>query len=249
MAQINKYANGKIYKITDVGYTKCYIGSTVQPLSVRMAGHKRMFKQYLDGLKNFVSSFSLFEEFGLENCKIELLEECSCENKEQLLQKEGEHIKSATCVNKLVAGRTKQESRRANYLKHQDKRRQYTKEYYSQHKAEIQEYKKDYQQKHRVKLSEAHKDFYKKNKSHIQETQKEYYSQNKDKILEYHKEYNNTHKAELQAKGQRYYLKNKDQITEKRKEKIECSICQASIRKSDIARHQKSNKCQTYNES
>jgi hypothetical protein len=249
MAQINKYANGKIYKITDVGNTKCYIGSTVQPLSVRMAGHKRMFKQYLDGLKNFVSSFSLFEEFGFENCKIELLEECPCENIEQLLQKEGEHIKSVVCVNKLVVGRTKQESRRAHYLKHQEKRRQYTKEYYSQHKAEIQEYKKDYQTKHRVKLSEAHKDFYRKNKPHIQEKQKEYYSQSKERILEYQKEYASTHNTELTEKAQRYYLKNKDQITEKRKEKIECSICQACIIKCDIARHQKSIRCQAFNES
>ena len=28
MTQNNKYANGKIYKITDNAYTKCYIGST-----------------------------------------------------------------------------------------------------------------------------------------------------------------------------------------------------------------------------
>ena len=29
----NKYQNSKIYKIVDVGYNKCYIGSTVEELS------------------------------------------------------------------------------------------------------------------------------------------------------------------------------------------------------------------------
>ena len=30
---MNRYENGKIYKITDVGYNKCYIGSTCESLS------------------------------------------------------------------------------------------------------------------------------------------------------------------------------------------------------------------------
>ena len=29
----SKYQNGKIYKITDIGYSKCYIGSTCESLS------------------------------------------------------------------------------------------------------------------------------------------------------------------------------------------------------------------------
>ena len=43
----NKYQNGKIYKITDVGYNKCYIGSTTEGLSTRMARHRASFKQFL----------------------------------------------------------------------------------------------------------------------------------------------------------------------------------------------------------
>ena len=35
----NKYQNGRIYKIVDVGYNKCYIGSTIQLLAVRKSKH------------------------------------------------------------------------------------------------------------------------------------------------------------------------------------------------------------------
>ena len=90
MTQNNKYANGKIYKITDNAYTKCYIGSTVQSLSSRMGGHRRSYNRYLNGKYDLNTSFTLFQEFGIENCKIELIEEYSCENLEQLLKKEGE---------------------------------------------------------------------------------------------------------------------------------------------------------------
>ena len=56
---MNKYHNGKIYKIVDVGYNKCYIGSTTETLSRRMAHHKCSFKHYKQGLRTKVSSFEL----------------------------------------------------------------------------------------------------------------------------------------------------------------------------------------------
>ena len=84
MTQNNKYSNGKIYKITDNAYTKCYIGSTIQPLSSRMGGHRREYKRYLLGNFTLITSFLLFQEFGKENCKIEIIEEYPCENLEQL---------------------------------------------------------------------------------------------------------------------------------------------------------------------
>ena len=43
---MNRYENGKIYKITDVGYNKCYIGSTCENLSKRMERHRKQYKEY-----------------------------------------------------------------------------------------------------------------------------------------------------------------------------------------------------------
>ena len=70
MSVVNKYTNGKIYKIVDVGYTKCYIGSTTEPtLGRRMAKHRGDYAHYqrVEGNKGRVSSYSLFDEFGVEN--------------------------------------------------------------------------------------------------------------------------------------------------------------------------------------
>ena len=108
----NKYQNGKIYKITDIGYNKCYIGSTCEELSMRMARHRAGFKQFLNDNKKHIRSYDLFNEYGVENCKIELIEYYKCDSLAELRKREGEHIKSIDCVNKYVAGRTKKKGMR-----------------------------------------------------------------------------------------------------------------------------------------
>ena len=111
----NKYHNGKIYKIVDIGYNKCYIGSTTEELSMRMARHRAHFKLFLrDGKRSHVRSYDLFNEYGVENCKIELIEYYKCDTLQELRRKEGEHIKNTECVNKQVAGRTQKEYREDN---------------------------------------------------------------------------------------------------------------------------------------
>jgi hypothetical protein len=107
----NRYQNGKIYKIVDNGYNKCYIGSTIEALSSRMAKHRSGYRNYLSGGNSHYrcNVWDMFDEYDLENCKIELIEEFPCENKMQLLKREGFHIQNTNCVNKRVEGRTKQE--------------------------------------------------------------------------------------------------------------------------------------------
>ena len=103
----NEYQNGNIYKIVDIGYNKCYIGSTTEELSMRMARHRSNFKQFLKGGKQaHTRSFDIFNEYGIENCKIELVEYFKCDSLAELRRKEGEHIKKTECVNKWVGGRT-----------------------------------------------------------------------------------------------------------------------------------------------
>ena len=105
----NKYHNGKIYKITDVAYTECYIGSTIQPLCNRMADHRSDYKSYKNCRKVYCYSFMLFDKYGLENCKIELVELFPCQSKAELERREGYLMKHETCVNKFIAGRTQRE--------------------------------------------------------------------------------------------------------------------------------------------
>ena len=106
------YQNGKIYKIESMMGDKIYIGSTTkQYLSQRMVQHKSNYKIWKDGKQNKTFSFNIFDEYGLENCEIILIEDYPCESKDQLTAREAHFIKSLDCVNKIVPGRTDKEYR------------------------------------------------------------------------------------------------------------------------------------------
>ena len=103
----NKYENGKIYRITNTAYTKFYYGSTYESLSKRFWRHKQVYRDYLQGKASYQHSICLlFDEFGAENCKIELVELYPTQSKIELVQREGYYIQTNDCVNKVVAGRT-----------------------------------------------------------------------------------------------------------------------------------------------
>ena len=144
------YQRSKIYKITDLAYTECYYGSTCQPLSKRMGGHRRHYNLYKQDKDHFMSSYILFDKYGLENCKIELVEDYECKTKEELHQREGYWIKNHPCVNKTIAGRTNKEYKKDNKDKIREQRKEYHqankeyyKEYHQDHKEKIHEYKKE----------------------------------------------------------------------------------------------------------
>jgi hypothetical protein len=105
-----KYQNGKIYKIECLSGEPedIYIGSTTNKLlSERMATHRNDYKRYNNGLFHNLSSFRLFEKYGVENCIITLIENCSCSCRDELTAREGFHIRNNKCVNKNIAGRDK----------------------------------------------------------------------------------------------------------------------------------------------
>ena len=138
---MNRYENGKIYKITDVGYNKCYIGSTCESLSKRMERHRKRYKEYIKGrIEKKTTAIDILNEFGIENCTIQLIENYPCQSKEELFKREGEHIKATECVNRQIAGRTQQEWK----LDNPEQAREYyergkarARAYYHKHKEEI----------------------------------------------------------------------------------------------------------------
>lgn len=95
------YSKAKIYRV--FCEDDQYIGSTIRPLSERMYRHRTAFKT---GNTKHSTSYYIFEKHGIENVKIELIEEYPCENKEQLLKREGEIQRERNCVNRCIAGRT-----------------------------------------------------------------------------------------------------------------------------------------------
>ena len=173
----------EIYKITDIGYNKCYIGSTTEELSQRMARHRQNYKHFLNGGKgSHIRSYDLFNEYGIEKCKIELIEYYKCDTLQELRKREGEHIKNTECVNKYVASRTYKEYREDNKdrVQARDKTRWIT--YYQEHKEEIIAQKSEYREKHRDKVNEHVKAYRDKNREKVNEKAKEYREKNRDEI-------------------------------------------------------------------
>lgn len=164
------YSKGKIYTIrcrTDE--TLIYVGSTIQPLSVRLGGHKN--KSIDIKYENRLIYKTINNKW--EDWYIELYEDYPCENKEQLNKKEGEIIRLIGTLNIIVAGRTRKEWREDNKEQIiQDK-----KEYYENNKEQIREKEKLYYEQNKEKILNYAKDY-----------GKTYYEQNKDYILTRNKE-------------------------------------------------------------
>ena len=129
---MDRYKNGKIYKIIDNTNNNIYIGSTCEPtLALRLAKHKSKYKQYLKGNThaNNMTSYKILEN---NNYSIILLEEYSCETKDQLLLRERYYIDNNICVNKCVPLRTNKEYNEENkekIQKYRDDRKEIKKEY------------------------------------------------------------------------------------------------------------------------
>ena len=126
---MTEYKEGKIYKIT--GGDKVYYGSTRESLEMRM-------KKHLDTHKyssNKCSASKLFNEYGVDNCKIELIEEYPCDSRYELENREAYYIKSFPCVNICVPNRTGQEWYNDNKEKIIDR----VKEYYYENKKNVLE--------------------------------------------------------------------------------------------------------------
>ena len=125
MTEINKYNNSMIYTIRSPHTDKYYIGSTTQILCKRFSDHKVNYNDYLNEKYHFVTSFKIFE---LGDAYVELLEEVNCENKHQLVRREGELIRlhKNECVNKRIEGRTQKEYQIDNKEEITKQRKQYT---------------------------------------------------------------------------------------------------------------------------
>jgi hypothetical protein len=80
-----------------------YVGSTTQPLSKRLVGHKTDAKKYPER-----SLYKHFLEIGWEHVQIILIEDYLCENKEELERRERYFIEERKYIlNKNLLTRTR----------------------------------------------------------------------------------------------------------------------------------------------
>jgi len=157
---MNKYQNGKIYKIINSDNNNVYFGSTIETLKRRFHNH----------LHNKTASFDKLNS-KYENCKIILVENYPCNSKNELLQREKYYILNNECVNISIPLRTSNEWKNDN------------KEYLSQ-------YGKQYRINNIEKCKLLNKKNYEKKKDTIEyknqqkEYKKKYRIENADKLKE-----------------------------------------------------------------
>lgn len=190
------YQLGKIYKIySHIDPSICYVGSTCKKLLCqRMNGHRSDYKVWKNGNGRKITSYDLFDKFGIENCIIELIEEYQCDSKDQLSKKEGEYIKLLNCINKNIAGRTNNEWHHDNKV---------------QIAINTKEYKKNYEIENKEVISLRKKKYYEQNKERLLLQTQEYKNNNKAKIAKRQKEYDNINKEKIAIKKKEYHEKQK----------------------------------------
>ena len=185
------YQKSKIYAIKSYQTEMMYIGSTTQTLSQRIGKHKENY------IKNGTTSSKQILKY--EDYYIELIENFPCNTKEELLKREGFHIRENIniCVNCNIAGRTIQEYRQDNV----DKIKETSKQYYQDNVEKMKEQKKQYRQNNSEQIKEYTKQYKKDNKDKI----KQYYQDNVDKIKETRKQYYQANKDIILEKQKAYY--------------------------------------------
>ena len=112
---MNKYKEGKIYKIESNGL--CYYGSTIQKLYDRLSTHK----------KKVGCSSRLLYETGHE-IKISIVELYPCNNKEELLLRERFWIENNQCINIKLPISSKEEKKQIKHkwtVEHKEEKKQY----------------------------------------------------------------------------------------------------------------------------
>jgi hypothetical protein len=138
MTEINKYQNGKIYKIVCNKTNLVYIGSTTEKyLSNRLKGHRWDYNKFLNGKKKIMTSYKILEN---GDYYIELVESYPCNSKDELLVRERYYFDNIECVNKLKPSSTleeKKEQRKQHYEDNKEKMKEYKKQYREDNKEKI----------------------------------------------------------------------------------------------------------------
>lgn len=173
--RVRDYSKTKMYEVVPINGEpdERYIGHTTKKyLCQRWATHKGQYNYWKKTGVGYCYSFILFEKYGIDNCRISLIENYPCNSHDEASAREGNFIRTMECCNKRIEGRTYQE-------------------WFIDNKDKVKEYKKEYRQENKQKI----KEYRQKNKEKLNQYQREYRQQQKDKINQHQREY----RAKLKA--------------------------------------------------
>jgi hypothetical protein len=152
------YTGGKIYKIiANQAPDECYVGSTTERyLSNRMADHRKFYKKWKVGMRSMTrGSCDLFEAYGVENCRIVLIELYPCQSKDELRAREQFWINQMGTFNIIRAFTTENErlndnrhDQKLHNEKHKEEKAKYRRAYNEENKEYRQRYNVTYRKDH-----------------------------------------------------------------------------------------------------
>lgn len=217
-----------------------YYGSTTD-FKTRCSAHKTKYNNYYNNIDvEYLSYYIIYNKYGINNCKTEIIENYSCNTKEELLLRERYYIENYQCINfkKPISYKIDKHEYDKLYQKqyridNHDKILLNQKQYRHNNNELIKENNKKYRKNHKNELNEYNKNYHEKNKDLLIQKQRDYYNKNKEKLLEKKKEYYNNNKDNICKKNIQYYNDNIDEY----KQQYYCKICECNIRKSDYNKH------------
>ena len=230
----NKYQKTKIYRVIDNTGAEQYIGSTVKPLSARMASHRAGYRKFkASKSSSFITVFTLFDKYGVENTHIELIELYPCNSSDEKRQREGFHIRANECVNKRIECRTDKEY----YNDNRDKLLSFQKEYRENNTDKIRLYKKEYQIRNKVLLSEKKKKYKEEHPERIAELNRISAIKQRQKIQ----------CPQCDLCVCRDTLGKHIKACHTEKQLIECPHCDKRVLPENLSNHMKTMYCTSYN--
>ncbi len=263
------YSKTVIYKIQHESKDELlYVGSTTH-FGNRKTQHKHNCYNTNNKIYNNKLYTTIRDNGGWDAFNMVIVKEFPCENRRQAECEEDKVIRQMRSdLNMKRAFLSPEEKRKNDNERHREyymiNKDTKIKEYIELNKDKIAEKGKIYREQHKDYFKEYNKDFYQQNREKILEQRKENNKYNIDRRREYNKEYEERNKEILKGKRKIYREKNKDKIKEynkeysennkikikeqrreRYKEKIKCE-CDCMIRKSDLAKHLKTLKHQTF---
>ena len=201
--------NAKIYKIVD-DEERVFIGITYGAIQTQLTKLKE--------LHNNGCHFPIFDN---GNCRIELIEAFTCDNKEKHNDKLNYHIENAECINademdrmKDFLDKTKRDYFRAYYLNNHEIINEKNRNYGIHNIENVKEYHKTWRHEHQERIKNNMKQYQIDNVDKLKALRKIYYENNKDKIKEMNNKYRLENKDSMNNRSMQYYANNKQKCKE-----------------------------------
>jgi hypothetical protein len=176
------YLQSIIYKLYSPSHPEIplYYGSSKNPLYKRKGSHKGDYKKG----KNSTA----FQILCYDDWVMEVVENYSCNNAQELRDRERWWISNNPCVNQRMKPYDKKKADKVYYEEHKEELKTHSKAYYEEHKDECRkqhrEYYKQYYEENKEKVKQQKKEWISENRERYLQMKREAYQRRKQKLLE-----------------------------------------------------------------